>query len=169
MTAPAALLGTGLVVHAALAPHVAIRGMAPDVLLVALVAVAAVRGERAGAAFGFATGLGADLFLATPLGTSALAYTLLGHVVGRVNLRRRMPLAFIGVAAGRLMTAAAATAVGGIPFPAAAGLLPMAGVAALSAPLGPPVVALVRRLSGPGGGGPAVGARRWGPAVGARR
>src|SRR5207248_5352878 len=38
---------------------------------------------RVGAAFGFAAGLGADLFLATPPGTAALAYTMVGHVVGR--------------------------------------------------------------------------------------
>jgi hypothetical protein len=78
-----AVLLTGLVAHAAVAPHLAVRGTAPDVLLVTVVAVAAGRGARAGAAFGFAAGLGADLFLATPLGTSALAYTLVGHVVGR--------------------------------------------------------------------------------------
>jgi rod shape-determining protein MreD len=148
----AALLGTGLVVHAAVAPHLAIRGLAPDVLLVAVVAVAAVRGERAGAGFGFAAGLGADLFLAAPLGTSALAYTLLGHVVGlRENVQRSVLLAYLGVAAGRLGVAVAATALGGLPFPDTAGLLVPAGVAALSAPLGPPTVALVRRLSRPSG------------------
>jgi hypothetical protein len=201
----AALLATGLVVHAAVAPHFAIVGLAPDVLVVAVVAVAAVRGERAGAAFGFATGLGADVFLATPLGTSALAYTLLGHAVGRssrppsstiaaalcsptslcfacrtgrhyrrepastaetadrptrlrrraaarrANLRRSIALAFLGVAAGRLATAAAATTLGGLPFPERAGLLRIAGVAALSAPFGPPTLALVRRLSRPRG------------------
>ena len=147
----AALLATCLVVHAAVAPHLAVRGMPPDVLLVAVVAVAAVRGERIGAAFGFAAGLGADVFLATPLGTSALAYTLLGHILGgRHEPRRSMLLAFAGVIAGRLMTAATATALGGVPFPEPAGLLRILGVAALSAPLGPPTVALVRRISSAG-------------------
>lgn len=196
----AALLATALVVHAAAAPHLAIRGLAPDALLVAVVAVAVGRGARAGAAFGFAAGLGGDLFLATPLGTSALAYTLLGHVVGRssrppssqsaaalcsptstcfacrtggrhrlepasttetgarptrlrrraaarrANFRRSIVVVFLGVAAGRLATAVVATALGGLPFPETAGLLRMAGVAALSTPLGPPTVALVRRF-----------------------
>lgn len=145
----AALLASGLVVHAAVVPHLAVRGVQPDVLLVAVVAVAAVRGERTGAAFGFATGLGADLFLATPLGTSALSYTLVGHVVGlRAKVRHPMVLALAGVAGGRLATAAAGTALGGLPFPETAGLLRMIGVAALSAGFGPPMVALVRRLSG---------------------
>ncbi|MDQ1502082.1 MAG: rod shape-determining protein MreD [Actinomycetota bacterium] len=73
---------TGLMLQAAVAPHLAVRGSAPDVLLVAVAAVAVGRGPRAGAGFGFAAGVGADLFLATPLGTSALAYTLVGHVLG---------------------------------------------------------------------------------------
>jgi hypothetical protein len=78
-----AVLLTGLVGHAAVAPHLTVRGTAPDVLLVAVVAVSVRRGSRTGAGFGFAAGLGADVFLATPLGTSALAYTLVGHVLGR--------------------------------------------------------------------------------------
>ena len=81
----AAVALTCLAAQAGLAPHLAARGVEPDLLLVAVVAVAAQRGARAGAAFGFAAGLGADLFLATPLGTSALAYTLVGHFFGRSN------------------------------------------------------------------------------------
>src|SRR5687767_16026863 len=87
MPAGAALL-TVLAVHAAIAPHLAVQGVGPDVVAVAVVAVAAGRGSRAGAAFGFAAGLGADLFLATPLGTTALAYTVVGHTVGRVARKR---------------------------------------------------------------------------------
>lgn len=78
-----AVLLTGLAGHVGIAPHLAVRGAAPDVLLVAVVAVAVRRGARTGAGFGFAAGLGADVFLATPLGTSALAYTIVGHVLGR--------------------------------------------------------------------------------------
>jgi len=78
----AAALVTVLAAHGALAPHLAVSGAAPDLPLVAVVAVAAGCGARPGAAFGFAAGLGADLFLATPLGTAALAYTAVGHVVG---------------------------------------------------------------------------------------
>jgi hypothetical protein len=95
-SAPAgAALVTVLAAHVALAPHFGLLGAAPDLPLVAVVAVAAGRGARPGAAFGFAAGLGADLFLATPFGTSALAYTLVGHIVGG--------------AAGRRPSAAAAT------------------------------------------------------------
>lgn len=199
----AALLFTGLVVHAAVVPHLAVRRLAPDVLLVLVVAVAARRGERIGAAFGFAAGLGADLFLASPLGTSALAYTLVGQVLGRSSrpasktaaaalcspistcfacrtgrrhglepagehtprsnrsrrraaarraaLRQSLVLVFLGVGAGRLAVAVVATSLGGLPFPEMAGLFRIAGVAALSAPLAPAAMAVVRRFAGGSG------------------
>jgi rod shape-determining protein MreD len=148
----AVLLATGLVLHAGMAPHLAIRGIAPDVLLVAVVAVSSNRGARAGAAFGFAAGLAADLFLATPLGTSALAYTLLGHALGRADLGRSIVVVIVGVAAGRLAAAAVATGLAGVPFPGPTGVLSMAGVAIVSAPLGPAVMAAVQRLGRAAGG-----------------
>jgi rod shape-determining protein MreD len=206
-----AVLLTTLVVQVAVAPHVAVRGAAPDVLLVGVTAVAAGRGPRAGAAFGFGAGLGADLFLTTPLGTSALAFTLVGQALGRslparssglaaalcspastcfacrtgrqhtaavlaaveaaeprasvrpltaappdrrrrrvaarrASVRRILLLTGAGVGTGRLATAAVATAFGGVPFPGVPGLLRVFAVAAVSAPLGPPVLAIVRRL-----------------------
>ena len=156
----AAVLVTAVAAHAGLAPHLAVLGLEPDVLLVAVVAVAAGRGARGGAAFGFAAGLGADLFLATPLGTSALAYTLVGHVVGRSSrprraaLRRSVTLAFVAVATGRAGTAVLSTALGAVPFPKMAELLHIVGVAALSAPLGIPAMAAARRF------GRDTGARR---------
>ena len=204
-----AVLVTALLAHAAVAPHLAVRRVAPDVLAVAMVAVAVGRGRRAGAAFGFAAGLGTDLFLATPLGTAALAYTVVGHVLGearrppasataaalcrpdapcfacrsgrrhrsagtgqahtgsrpprlrrraatrRAGLQRPLVLTFAAVAAVRSGTAVVATALAGAPFPPAAGLTRIAAAAAVSAPLGPPVFAALRRLptGAPGGGG----------------
>ena len=85
----AALL-TVLMAHVGLAPHLSVHRAGPDLLLVTVVAVAVGRGARAGAGFGFAAGLGADLFLATPLGTAALAYTVVGHVLGTAT-RPRSP------------------------------------------------------------------------------
>ena len=200
-----AVLLTGLVLHAAVVPHLAVRGAAPDVLLVAVVAAAVARGSAAGAAFGFAAGLGADVFLATPLGTSALAYTLVGHVLGgwsrqpragsaaalcrpgsacfscrtgrhragaqstdqtmadtgvrpsrarrraaarRAALRRSLALTAVGVGVGRLTAAVVATSLGGAAFPGTPGLVRIAAVAALSAPLGPPAAAALQRLTG---------------------
>jgi rod shape-determining protein MreD len=176
-----AVLVMVLVTHVAVAPHLAVARAAPDLPLVAVVAVAAGRGPRAGAAFGFAAGLGADLFLATPLGTSALAFTLVGHVVGRrggarpsgaaaalcspastcfacrtgrrhrrtaarrAAVRRAVVLTAAGVGGGHVAAAAVATAFGGVPFPAAAGLIRIAASSALSAPIGPLMLAALRR------------------------
>ncbi len=79
---------TVLLAQVGLAPHLSVRRAGPDLLLVAVVAVAVGRGARAGAGFGFAAGLGADLFLATPLGTAALAFTVVGHVLGTATRTR---------------------------------------------------------------------------------
>jgi len=177
--------------------------------------------------------LGADLFLATPPGTSALAFTLVGHGLGqsgparslgrssgvaaalcspastcfacragrlhtaapleggegglgglspddesqglpewsltaqrgaparrrrravarRASVHRTLVLTGAGAGIGRLATAAVATALGGVPFPGVPGLVRIAAVAAVSAPLGPPLFALVRRLPGTASGG----------------
>jgi hypothetical protein len=199
----AAVLLSGLAAHVALAPHLALRGAAPDVVLVPVVVVAATRGARAGAACGFAAGLGADLFLSTPLGTSALAYTVVGHVLGRASrtgpsgtaaalcnpastcfacrtgrshaagptgetlrprrarrrvaerraaLRRSFVLTAVGVAGGRFAAAGVAAALAGVPFAGVAGLVHVAAVGVISAPLGPPVFIAVRRLTAEGPG-----------------
>jgi hypothetical protein len=186
-----AVLATAVVAHGAMAPHLAVNGAAPEALLVTVAAVAIGRGPRAGAAFGFSAGLAADLFLAPPLGTAALAYTIVGHVLGgwsrplsagtasalcrphspcfacltggtphrrrsgirRAWWRRTLVLTAGAVAAGRLATAAVAATLAGQPFPRGAGLLRIAAVAAVSAPLGPPVFAAVRRIPGAAGGG----------------
>jgi len=186
-----ALLLTAMVGQVALGPHLAVRGVAPEVLLVAVAVVAVERGPQAGAGFGFAAGLGADLFLPTPLGTAALACTLVGHVLGRcrrpsasrtaaalcrpespcsacrrgrrhpadgrvaarrARLRRTLALTAAGVAAGRLGTAVVATALAGVPFPSPAGVGRIGLAAVASAPLGPAVLAALRRLPAGGAG-----------------
>ncbi|HEY4409042.1 MAG TPA: rod shape-determining protein MreD [Acidimicrobiia bacterium] len=195
-----AVLLTALVGQVAVASHLAVGGVAPEAMLVTVAAVAMCRGPRAGAAFGFAAGLGADLFRATPLGTAALAFTVVGHLLGRCRRppaagtaaalcrpestcfacrtgrplrsrahsgptgrvrrqqsarrearRRAVALSLIGVAAGRLATAMVATGLAGVPFPPVTGLLRIAAAAVISAPLGPPVFAAVRRVNGSAG------------------
>ena len=73
--------------------HVRIDHVAPDVGLVAVLAVAYEEGADRGAIFGFVTGLAIDLFLTTPLGLSALAYALTGYAVGafQSGMARTMP------------------------------------------------------------------------------
>ena len=71
-----------VVVQVALFPHVRLAGRVPDLGLVLAVAVAFDHGPEAGAIVGFLAGLGFDLFLATPLGLTALAYALTAYAVG---------------------------------------------------------------------------------------
>ena len=73
---------TLVVLQTALFPDLRVFGAAPDLLLVAAIAVGYERGPEAGAVFGFAGGLAIDCFLSSPLGVSALAFSLVGYGVG---------------------------------------------------------------------------------------
>jgi rod shape-determining protein MreD len=63
-------------------PHLRIAGRVPDLGLILAVAVAFDYGPEEGALVGFFAGLAYDLFLATPLGLTALAYALTAYAVG---------------------------------------------------------------------------------------
>lgn len=71
-----------VVIQTAVFPSLRIWGAVPDLLLVATVAVAYERGAETGAVFGFVAGLSIDCFLSSPLGVSALAFSLVGYGVG---------------------------------------------------------------------------------------
>ncbi len=62
-----------------------IHGAQPDLMLGLVVLVALDGGPRRGALFGFAVGLGVDLFVMTPFGLSALTFTLVGYAVGQLR------------------------------------------------------------------------------------
>jgi len=78
----ALLVITTVVLQTTLFPDLRMFGIAPDVCLVATIAVAFHIGPEKGAVYGFASGLAIDLFLQTPLGLSALAFALVGYGVG---------------------------------------------------------------------------------------
>jgi rod shape-determining protein MreD len=71
-----------VVLQTTLFPELRVFGAAPDLLLVATIAVGYERGAEAGAVFGFVGGLAIDCFLSSPLGVSALAFALVGYGVG---------------------------------------------------------------------------------------
>jgi rod shape-determining protein MreD len=116
--------------------------------------VAAVRGRDAGAVAGFATGLAADVFVATPLGLGALVFTVIGHTLGRTTVSARDPNRR-RVARGRAVLAAAggslALAATGRVFaaaPPAADTVREAAVGALLALVaGPVALAVVQQRS----------------------
>jgi rod shape-determining protein MreD len=66
-------------------PHLRIADVAPDLGLVAAIAVGFREGPEAGAVVGFCAGLGFDLFLETPIGLSALSYALVGYGMGIIE------------------------------------------------------------------------------------
>lgn len=76
------LLLVALVAQTTFFPHVRVFGIVPDVMLLAVVAVAAREGSEVGVVFGFAAGVSIDLFLEVPLGLSALSYVIVGHAIG---------------------------------------------------------------------------------------
>lgn len=63
-------------------PQVRLFGVVPDVMIVAVAAVAVREGPDGGAVFGFVAGVSIDLFLEVPVGLSALAYSVVGYGVG---------------------------------------------------------------------------------------
>src|SRR5215208_49274 len=76
------LILTLLVLQTTVFPSLRVFGAAPDLLLVATIAVGYERGPENGAVFGFVAGLAIDCFLASPFGVSALSFALVGYAVG---------------------------------------------------------------------------------------
>ena len=85
----------------------------PDAVLVVVVALGLSAGPRAGAAAGFAGGLGLDAWAMHPLGLLALLLAVAGHVAGRLR----------PAVAARLDVALAVTAVASVAVPLATALL----------------------------------------------
>jgi rod shape-determining protein MreD len=82
-----------VVLQTTLFTHLRIDGVAPDIGLVAVIAVAYEDGPDSGAIFGFVMGLAIDLFLTTPLGLSAMSFAVTGYAVGvfQSNVVRTTP------------------------------------------------------------------------------
>jgi rod shape-determining protein MreD len=111
------LVVTTVVLQTTLFPDLRVFGVAPDLGLVATVAVAFRVGPERGAVYGFANGLAIDLFLETPLGVSALSFALVAYGVGIVQTglsrtARWVPLVFGGL--GGLGGGLVFVAVGGL-------------------------------------------------------
>lgn len=74
-----------LLLQTTLLARVRVFGVMPDFMLLVAVAGGITAGPTRGAALGFASGMLIDLFLPTPLGLSALVFTLVGYGVGVAN------------------------------------------------------------------------------------
>ena len=82
-----ALLGA-LVLQVMIAPHVAIFGVTPNLLLLVVITLAFVEGSSAGATVGFIAGLLMDLLSTGPIGAWALVMSVVGYLSG--SLRRNL-------------------------------------------------------------------------------
>lgn len=79
----AGLLIVGVVLQTTFGADLRVAGVAPDILLLLAIAGGLAAGPEGGAVIGFAAGLLADLSVTTtPIGLSALAWCLVGFVVG---------------------------------------------------------------------------------------
>lgn len=74
-----------LLAQVAFAPYLAIGGVTPNILLLAAVTIALVKGVRAGIVAGFAGGLLFDLLGSAPIGIGALVFCLVAFIAASVK------------------------------------------------------------------------------------
>ena len=139
-----------LVLHTSVLSYFRPAGVAPDLMLLLAIVVGIVGGPSRGAVLGFTSGLALDLFLQTPLGLSALVFSLVGYGVGSVQsgiLRSSwwIPLAtaFGASVMGEVLYAVSAAVVGHPQLLNLNLLLIVAVVGALNAVLSPVALRVV--------------------------
>jgi rod shape-determining protein MreD len=95
------VLFAALLVQLSVVSRLMVGGVSGDVLVVLAVAGGFVAGPERGAAIGFAIGVGMDLLLTTPLGLTAIVYTVVGYGSGLVasNLIRSSRLTVVALVA----------------------------------------------------------------------
>ncbi len=166
----ALLLVAVVLLQTAVWPNLRIAGVAPEIGLVVTVGVAFAAGPTAGAVFGFAAGLSLDLFLSTPLGLSALAWSVTGYGVGVIQgavLRAAwwfpVALTFVAGCFGGLVFCLVGAIVGQDQlwgFAAVRTVLLSALYGAVFAPLVFPIVRFALHDGGPRSSGP-LGGQGW--------
>jgi rod shape-determining protein MreD len=110
---------TALVLHLSVLTRLRVVGVMPDLMLLLAVAGGITGGPARGAVVGFVSGMVVDVFLLTPLGLSALVFSVVGYCVGTAQtgiLRTSwwIPLltALVASSAGEVLFALAGAVVG---------------------------------------------------------
>lgn len=141
---------TALILHLAVLSRLRVAGVMPDLMLLVAIAAGFTGGPSRGATVGFVSGMALDLFLQTPLGLSALVFTLVGFAVGTVEtgiLRSSwwIPVvtALLASAAGEVLFALIASVVGETQMFNSRLWVVVAVVGAINAILAPVVVRVV--------------------------
>ncbi len=83
-TTAGALLGA-FVLQVMIAPHIAIFGVTPNLLLLVVITLAFVEGSSAGATVGFIAGILMDLLSTGPIGAWALVMSVTGYLSGSLT------------------------------------------------------------------------------------
>lgn len=94
----ALLTVTGLALQTAVFGQITLTGTKPELLLLVTVAIAMTEGPGFGAVTGFVTGLLTDSVLLLPQGLTALTFTVIGYIVGRVRAHVQTPSAWLPMA-----------------------------------------------------------------------
>ncbi|NTW28033.1 MAG: rod shape-determining protein MreD [Coriobacteriia bacterium] len=81
----AAMLLAAFVIQAGFAPYLAIGGVVPNFLLLAVITLALVQGPNAGTTLGFAAGLLFDLLGSGPVGPMTLVLSITGYFAGTMH------------------------------------------------------------------------------------
>ncbi|MDA3935932.1 MAG: rod shape-determining protein MreD [Actinomycetota bacterium] len=89
-----------MVLQVAIAPHIAIGGVVPNMFLLVVVTLAFVEGPAAGATSGFFAGLLFDLLGTAPVGPGALVLAVAGFIAGALHAQMfaegwRLPLSVL--------------------------------------------------------------------------
>lgn len=83
--ATALILVAAVVAQVAIAPHLAIAGVVPNILLLVVLTLALVGGRTQGVVVGFVAGLLADLLGTGVIGVAALVFTVIGYMAGSLQ------------------------------------------------------------------------------------
>ena len=141
------VLVMALVVHQSLFADVRLADVRPEIMLLVAVTAGIVGGPERGAVIGFVCGLLTDLFVQTPLGLSALTFSLVAFAVGTVQssvIRSAWWIppvtAFLASAAGILLYALMGAIIGRSQFLRPQTLVVAAVIGAVNAVLAPMAV-----------------------------